>query len=276
MAQITKHVGRHGDRKVAVIFREVPGESHMCLVAYTQVLNRHVHDALMECINSESGQQSENLADALNRVYTRDGKIVLQQLHNEGQLKKVQTEAITMTPTPSAKTDIKLSDLNELINKIKGGGEAAKEMAEMDASMGLQDPQDVARRKRDAKAKATAPQPTQPAPQADYVVPPIKNRTYRSDDMSDAAIAYRLHQQAAKMAAEARGLLAESQRMLTEAAQLDPTLAPQPAAAPVAESASVKVTKPRVKKAAPEPVAVVEAPQPAKRGRPAKARATVA
>ena len=25
-----RHVGKHGDRKVAVVFREVPGEPHMC------------------------------------------------------------------------------------------------------------------------------------------------------------------------------------------------------------------------------------------------------
>ena len=26
----TRHVGKHGDRKVAIVFREVPGEAHMC------------------------------------------------------------------------------------------------------------------------------------------------------------------------------------------------------------------------------------------------------
>ena len=29
-----KHIGKHGDRKVAIVFREVPGETHMCLVIY--------------------------------------------------------------------------------------------------------------------------------------------------------------------------------------------------------------------------------------------------
>ena len=27
-----KHIGKHGDRKVAIVFREVPGEEHMTLV----------------------------------------------------------------------------------------------------------------------------------------------------------------------------------------------------------------------------------------------------
>lgn len=251
MAAITKHVGRHGDRKVAVIFRELPGESHMALVAYTQTLNRHIHDAIIECINSDAGQSSENLADALNRVYTRDGKVVLQQLHTEGMLKKVQTDQIIMTPTPSTKHDVKLSDLNSIINKMNAGEQAARELEEMDRSRGLQDPVDVARRMREKKAAAQSQPPVAPtqSPQ----------RAYRSDDMSDPAIAWRLRQQADKMAAEGRGLLAESERMMQEAASLDPL--------PAAVQAPAK--KPRVKKTA-EPVlelAPVVAPAPAKRGR---------
>ena len=49
-----KHVGKHSDRKVAIIFREVPGEEHMCLVVYTETLPVAMHDALMKneiCIN---------------------------------------------------------------------------------------------------------------------------------------------------------------------------------------------------------------------------------
>jgi hypothetical protein len=42
-----KHVGRHGDRKVAIIFREIPGEEHMCLVIYPDVLPTHFHDMEM-------------------------------------------------------------------------------------------------------------------------------------------------------------------------------------------------------------------------------------
>ena len=106
----TRHVGMHGDRKVAVVFREVPGEEHMCLVAFTEVLNQHIHDPLIACIESDIGQNSESLADALNRTYTKDGRPILQTLHNEGQLKKVNTEQIIMTPQPN--TRIKLSELN--------------------------------------------------------------------------------------------------------------------------------------------------------------------
>ena len=45
-----RHVGKMGDRKVAIIFREVPGEPHMCLVTYTETLNQHIHDPMIKCI----------------------------------------------------------------------------------------------------------------------------------------------------------------------------------------------------------------------------------
>ena len=63
-----RHVGKHGDRKVAVIFRQVPNEEHMCLVTYTQLLNQNIHDPLMSTIESDIGQNSEELADAIKQT----------------------------------------------------------------------------------------------------------------------------------------------------------------------------------------------------------------
>ena len=65
-----RHVGKVGDRKVAIVFREVPNEPHMCLVTYTETLNMHVHDPLIRCIESDIGQHSETLADALSQLYS--------------------------------------------------------------------------------------------------------------------------------------------------------------------------------------------------------------
>lgn len=140
-----RHVGKHGDRKVAVVFREVPGEPHMALVVYTELLGQNIHDPMMRCIESDIGQNSENLADALNRVYTKDGHIILQKLHAEGMLKKVQTENIVMTPQPTVK--IKLNELNKILDEMKQGEEATRKLAEMDASLGMQDSLQVADRK---------------------------------------------------------------------------------------------------------------------------------
>ena len=192
-----RHVGRHGERKVAIVFREVPGEPHMCLVTYPDVLNRHVHDPLMKCIESDIGQSSENLADALNRTYTVEGKIILQALHAEGQLKKVNTEQVVVTPSPNVR--IKLNELNKILDEMKQGEAAVKRLAEIDSSTGLQDPADVARRMRgDQQAPLQAAQGA----------------------LGDDQIANNMRLQAERMATEAKGLLAESERMMKEANQM--------------------------------------------------------
>ena len=198
----TRHVGKHGDRKVAIVFREVPGEPHMCLVVYTELLNRTVHDPLVKCIESDIGQNSKNLADALNRSYTTDGLIILQKLHAEGQLKKVQTEQIVMTPTPG--TQIKLHELNKILDEMETGEAAVKKLAEMDKQMGMQDPMQVAKRMRgDAMPEETI-------------------SSLSSDTLGDDSIANNLRQQAMRMSAEAKGLLAEADRLLQEANTMDP------------------------------------------------------
>ena len=212
----TRHVGKHGDRKVAVVFREIPGEPHMCLVTYTETINQHIHDPLIKCIDSDIGQNSENLADALNRTYAQDGRPILQILHMEGQLKKVQTAAIVMTPNPNTK--IKLDELNTMLDEMKLGEAAVKKMADMDKSMGMQSPGEVAKRMRVPEAAVTAA---------------------GDDVLGDASLAKQRVAQATKMAAEAKGLLAESERLMAEAASLDPTTAPKTKAKKVTAAAVV-------------------------------------
>jgi hypothetical protein len=196
-----RHVGKHNDRNIAIIFREIPGEPHMCLVVYPDILNRHVHDPLMKCIESDIGQSSENLADALNRSYTVDGKIILQALHQEGQLKKVNTEQVVVIPSPNVR--IKLSELNTILNEMKMGEEAVKRLSEIDSSSGLQSPADVAKRMRNAQSE-----------------PVVSSGT---DVLGDVELARSLKQQAERMERDAKSLLAESHRLLQEAAQLEGT-----------------------------------------------------
>ena len=195
-----RHVGKHGDRKVAVVFREAPGEPHMALVVYTELLNQNIHDPMMTCIESDAGQNSENLADALNRSYTKDGQVILQKLHAEGMLKKIRTELVVMTPQPG--TQIKLDELNKILDEMKQGEQAVKKLAEMDASLGLQDPVDVAKRLRGDKNK-----------------PPV---IATGDTLGDQTLAQTLREQAERMSREAKGLLAEVDRLLAEANTLDP------------------------------------------------------
>lgn len=197
-----RHVGKHGDRKIAIIFREVPGEPHMALVTYTETLNQHIHDPMMRCIESDIGQNAKELADALNRTLTHDGRPILQLLHMEGLLKKVNTDNVVVTP--NSNTKIKLSELNKILNEMTQGEQAVKRMAELDQSRGLQDPADVARRLRgDMPTKDARVAPSQGA-------------------LGDSDLANNLREQAAKMTAEAKGLMAEADRLLKEAAGMDP------------------------------------------------------
>ncbi len=190
-----RHVGKMGDRKVAIIFREVPGEQHMCLVTYTETLNQHIHDAMMKAIESQIGQSAENLADALNRSYTKEGKIILQVLHKEGLLKKVQTSQVVVTPNSTTK--IKLDELNKMLDEMQQGETAIKKLAEMDSSLGMQIPSDVARRMRGDQ--------------------PLTIPNAPDGVLADNAIANNLLSQARKMEVEAKGLLAESARLQQEA-----------------------------------------------------------
>jgi hypothetical protein len=227
-----RHVGKHGDRKVAVIFREVPGEPHMCLVTHTELLNQHIHDPMMKCIESDIGQNSEDLADALNRTFTNDGRPILQVLHVEGQLKKVNTENIVMTPQPNVK--IKLSELNKILDEMKQGEAAVRKLESMDQSLGLQDPKDVIRRMRGENI----PQKLNEGRNTN--VPPVNNAQVALDDSS---IASNLRSQALKMSAEAKGLMAEADRLLKEAEFLEPQVA-----AKLETPEPVKAEKPKTRR----------------------------
>ena len=229
-----RHVGKIGDRKVAILFREVPGEPHMALVTYTETLNAHIHDPMMACIESDIGQNSENLADALNRTYTKDGKIILQVLHSQGLIKKVQTEQVVATPTPATK--IKLSELNKILDEMQQGEKAVQRLKELDESRGLQDPAEIARRLRGDVNESKQTKPP-------------RGIQAGNDVLGDSAIANNLRQQAQRMAAEARGLLAESDRLLKEAAEME--------GIPLETNESSKVSTPK------------------KKGRPSKAKAVV-
>ena len=235
MSRFIKHVGKHGDRKVAVVFRQIPGEEHMCLVVYTETLGQNVHDPLIAAIESPQGQQAENLADALNRAYTKDGQVILQLLHREGMMKKVQTAQIMMTPSPNQ--FVKLVELNDILNEMAKGEEAVRRLQELDASRGLQDPKDVAKRRR-----------------GENTIPPAPVNSSPNGLLGDGELANNFRAQANKMTQEANGLLAESKRLMEEASKLDGVGAAKPkktrsTKAPSVEPAVEPAKKTRTRKA---------------------------
>ena len=115
-----------------------------------------------------------------------------------------------------------------MLDEMEKGEAAVKRMAELDSQRGMQDPAQVARRMRENKTR-------------DAKVPVVSPS---GDALGDAALAINLRQQAERMSAEAKGLLAEADRMLQEATMLDPVNASL-----YATEAKVKVAKPKKTKA---------------------------
>lgn len=220
-----KHVGKHGDRKVCILFRQVPGEDHMCLVIYPDTLHAHWQDSIQKALESDVAQQSEELADALHRSFLPDGRPVLETLHQERMIKKLRTADVIVTPTPSA--TIRLDELNKMLNEMKQGEAAIKKMAENDASRGMVAPE--VKRKAEAEYKASQ------APKVDaFAPPPLK--AGQDGALSDRDIAANMLAQAKAMETSARAMVAEAARMKKEAEKMDPTVSAK-AAVPVTETA---------------------------------------
>jgi len=210
-----KHIGSHNDRKVVVLFRQVPSEDHMCLIVYSDLLPRLIHDEVMRCLESAPGQQADNLADALHRILMADGRNALEVIHKEGFMKKVQTSQVIMTPTPATK--IRLDELNKLLAEMALGADAVKRMAEVDSQSGLQN------KKRDnSPPPRNVGEPTNKANPA-LAVPALQAGP--NDVLTDEAIATQQLVQANRMRNEATSLLAEAARLESEAASLSPAAA---------------------------------------------------
>ena len=210
-----KHVGKHGDRKVCILFRQVPGEDHMCLCIYPEVLPAHWQDTIQRALESDVAQQSEELADALHRSFLPDGRPVLETLHQERMIKKLRTGDVIVTPTPDAK--IRLDELNKMLNEMKQGEAAIKKMADNDASRGMVAPD--MKRRAEAEYKAGQAQKTDPA----YVAPPSL-KAGQDGALSDRDIAANMLAQAKAMEVNARSMVAEAARMKKEAERMDPTV----------------------------------------------------
>jgi hypothetical protein len=115
-----KHVGKmkNNSARVAVAYRTIPGDPNSALVIGTNGLADAYHDSLMSLIESDSGQQANELADILASRRFPDGSVMLQYLHSNGHLKKVPTNLVLMTP--NSQTQIVLSDVNKMIAEQKG------------------------------------------------------------------------------------------------------------------------------------------------------------
>ena len=240
-----KHIGKHGDRKVVVIFRQIPGDEHMCLCIYPDLLASHWHDTIMKVLESPVGQTAEEFADALNRNLLPDGRNILGALHAERMMKRVNTEQVLMTPTNNS--NVKLVELNKILNEMKKGEDAVRKMAEIDGARGLVDP----KQKRAAEAQYKAERQA-PKAQSGYTAAPTDGA------LDDKSLAANMLTQAVRMHNEATSMINEAARMKKEAEKMFP---------------GVKMMD--LPKMVPIPTVETDTPAPKKRGRkPAVAHAT--
>jgi hypothetical protein len=210
-----KHIGKHNDRKAVILYRTVPGEDHMCLVVYSDLLPRLIHDNIMMVLESDSGQQAGEFADALFRHIMTDGRNTLTVLHSEGYIKKVPTNQIIVTPTSTS--SVRLDELNEILTKMRQGEEAVKELADLDKNRGLKDPRkqvELVGEPKNIKSEPTA---------------------VNTNVLTDADLARMNLDQAATLESNAQRLLEEAARLRQEAQALSP--------APKAKNVVKKTTK---------------------------------
>jgi len=238
--KMIKHLGKHGDRKVAIMFREVPEQDHMCLVVYPQNMQSVLSANFMQALESVEAQQADSLGDAMHSKMFSDGTPMLQRCHKEGWLKKVQTRDIVVTATPTS--NVRLDELNKILNEMKQGEDAIKRMAALDADGGYTG---KASRRDDFGREVGGPK---------YVAPGSLNNTSnkqlnetagvtnpssaamtqptyaqqqamaapQTGALTDDVIAHNMKAQADRMAQEAQSMLAESQRMQAEAQSMMP------------------------------------------------------
>ena len=235
-----KHIGRHGDRKVAILYREVPGEEHMCLVVYPETMPTHIHNSIMATLESAPGQAATNLSEVLHRNLLPDGRPQLEAMHREGMIKKISTNQVIVTP--SAQSSVKLDEMNKIIREMEQGGEALKRLQEIDASAGIVDP--AQKRKAEAEYKRREERKSQDT--AAPYVPPLQSPDGALDDKT---LAGNMLAQAKRMEVEAQGMIAEAARMKKEAERMVPNVTPTVLAPP---------------------------PEPPRRGRPPKAEKAAA
>lgn len=216
-----KHVGKHNSKKIVLLWRQVPNESHMALVLYSDTLPRMIHDEVMKALESAIGQNAKDFSDVLFRTTMADGRNALEVLHREGFIKKVPTSQVLITPT--VKSSVRLDELNNILDEMEKGDAAVKRLADIDKEAGMvgkkkvregrevgmpPNNQSVSRTNLDVDSNASA---------AAYLKGAIPDGV-----LSDADLAAQRLTQAEAMQKQATQLLAEAKRLTEEAQQLSP------------------------------------------------------
>jgi hypothetical protein len=115
-----KHIGKmkNTGAKVLVVFRTLPGESGTALVLPTATLPDQYHDAIIQLVESEQGQDVNEFGEIMFIRHFPDGRPMLLAMQQDERLQKVPTDNVIMTP--QINSAIPLDQLNSLIAEQKG------------------------------------------------------------------------------------------------------------------------------------------------------------
>lgn len=211
-----KHVGKHNNKKIVLLWRKVPNEDHMALVIYSDTMPRMIHDEVMKQLESPIGQNAKDFSDVLFRTVMPDGRNCLEVLHREGFIKKVPTSQVLITPT--TKSSVRLDELNGILDEMSKGEEAIKKLSEIDSQSGMQ-----TKKRRTEGREVGMPPNNQSLSRTNQEVQPTANAVdYLKGVLTDSDLASQRLNQAAMMKKQAEQLLAESQRLIAEANSLIP------------------------------------------------------
>lgn len=211
MADVMKHVGKVGEKPCVVLYREVPGEAENALIVKTESLPDVQHDALMNVVGSAEAQESNDIADVLDRRQFPDGQNILQALHFDRRIEKVSVDLVTLTPTPA--TAVALSEVNAEIRKIKN-----------ESNPPLNTEVDPATLRESVEAPAVNPVDVESDPTLASEAVSIPEV---ASEAEEAQIANNLLAQASILEDDAAALLRDAEAKKQEAYRLNPELKPK-------------------------------------------------
>ena len=188
----------------------------MCLVAYSDHLPRIIHDELMTALESAIGQNAKDLSDVCFRTVMSDGRNLLGVMHTSGLIKKIPTNQVLMTPT--AKSSVRLDELNSILNEMEQGEAAIKRLSDLDKNAGMQ----MKKRVREGREVGMPPNNNSLSRTNVDSFPTDDAATYVTGALSNADLALQRQTQADALKSQATQLLAEAARLDSEASQLNP------------------------------------------------------
>ena len=212
-----KHVGKHNNKKIVLLWRQVPNETHMCLLCYSDTLPRMIHDEVMKGLESPIGQEAKDFSDVLFRTVMADGRNALEVLHKEGMIKKVPCSQVLITPT--MKSSVRLDELNTILDEMNKGEEAIKRLSDIDKDAGF-----TGKKKRTSEGREVGMPPNNTSVSRTNIDVEATDgaAAYIKGALSDSDLADQRLTQAMQMQKQAEQLLAEAKRLTEEAQQLTP------------------------------------------------------